>query len=226
MKLPFTTRDTASSLQRAIAERDAAEAKLAELHTKRAAALLESDEIDAVQAIDREIEAAHRTASILADRIIGLDSRLREEEAAAREKAYAADVAAVERLLPLRAQAAVEAEAAMKALAAAARKFRDVNNSLISQWPASVARPSYHVSLRRLGECLRNAYGHPSLVFRSTLAPMAAADFVRRACDADDRITGFADGEARGHAELLIELRQRNAAPAAEIDDDQEEAAA
>jgi hypothetical protein len=134
MKLPFQ-KDTATSLQRAIAERDGAEQRLAELHTKRAAVLLDAD-LTEVEAIDKQIEAAHRTASVLADRILALDARLHAEEAAAREKAYAADVAAIERLLPLREQAAVEAESAMKALALAARKFRDVNNSIVAQWPA------------------------------------------------------------------------------------------
>ena len=216
--LPFT-RDAASLLQKEIAAEAAATAKLADMRGTRAQALLE-DDITVIERHDTDIAALERQISIHQDHILALDARLHAEEAAAREKAYAADVGAVERLLPLREQAAVEAEAAMRALASAARKFRDVNNSIVAQWPASVQRPSYHVSLRRLGECLRNAYGHPSLVFRSTLAPMAAADFVRRACDADDRITGFADGEAKGHEELLIELRQRNAAPATEIDEE------
>src|SRR4029077_17135797 len=95
---------------------------------------------------------------------------------------------------------------AMKALASAARKFRDVNNSIVAQWPVSVPRPSYHISLRRLGECIRNGFGHPSLIFRQTLQPLPSADLVRRVCDADDRIPGFADGEVRGHAGLLFWL--------------------
>jgi hypothetical protein len=102
MKLPNPfTRDTASSLQRAIAERDSAEQRLAELHTKRAAVLLDA-ELTEVEAIDKQIEAAHRTVSVLADKILALGARLHAEEAATREKAYAADVAAIERLLPLR----------------------------------------------------------------------------------------------------------------------------
>jgi hypothetical protein len=80
-------------------------------------------------------------------------------------------------------------------------------------------KPSYQLSLRPLGERLRNVFGHPSLIFRQTLQPLPSADLVKRACDADDRITGFADGEAKGHAELLIELRQRGVQPAAVIDD-------
>jgi hypothetical protein len=86
-------------------------------------------------------------------------------------------------------------------------------------------KPSYQLSLRPLGERLRNVFGHPSLVFRSTLAPMAAADFVKRTIDAEDRAAGFAAGEAKGHEELLIELRNRGAAPAVVAADDQEEAA-
>ena len=70
MKLPFAGRTTATSLQKALAERDAAEAKLTELNSQRAAVLLDSDELEAVQAIDKQIETARHAADILADRII------------------------------------------------------------------------------------------------------------------------------------------------------------
>jgi hypothetical protein len=223
MKLPFITRDTAASLQRAIAERDSAEAKLAELRKQRAAVLLDA-ELTEVEAIDKQIEAAHHAAGILADRILALDAKLHAEEAAERERRYAADVAAIERLLPLRSEAAGEVEKAMLAVAAAVRKYSELTDSITNQkWPPGVARPTYHLSLRPLGERLRNSFGHPALIFRQTLQPLPSGDLVKRVCDADDRIAGFAAGEAKGHEELMIELRQRP--PAAKIDDDQEEAA-
>jgi multidrug efflux pump subunit AcrA (membrane-fusion protein) len=221
MKLPNPfTRDTASMLQKAIAERDAAEAKLAELHKQRAAVLLDA-ELTEVEAIDKQIEAAHHAAGILADRILALDARLHAEEAAERERRYAADIATIERLLPLRNDAAGEVEKAMLAVAAAVRKYSELTESITTaKWPPGVARPTYHLSLRPLGERLRNAFGHPSLIFRQTLQPLPSGDLVKRVCDADSRIAGFADGEAKGHEELLIELRNRGVAPVAEIDEE------
>jgi hypothetical protein len=223
MKLPFQ-KNTATSLEKAIAERDAAEAKLAELHVKRAAVLLEA-ELTEVEAIDKQIEATHHTAIVVADRILALDARLHAEEEEARKKEYAASIAIVERLLPLRNEAAGEVEKAMLAVAAAVRKYSELTESITTaKWPPGVARPTYHLSLRPLGERLRNAFGHPALIFRQTLQPLPSGDLVKRVCDSDSRIAGFADSEARGHAELLIELRQRNAAPAAEMDDTEEAA--
>ena len=55
--------------------------------------------------------------------------------------------------------------------------------------------------------------------------PLPSADLVKRVCDADERISGFADGEAKGHEELLIELRQRGQRPAAVTDDEEDVAA-
>ena len=53
MKLPtILKRDKAGSLQKAVAERDAAEAKVADLLQKRKAALAD-DDLDAALAIDK-----------------------------------------------------------------------------------------------------------------------------------------------------------------------------
>jgi hypothetical protein len=220
MKLPFTGRNTASSLQRAIAEHDTAVAKLAELHTKRAAALLDSDELDAVQAIDKQIEAEHRTISIQADRIIVLDTRVNDEAAEARARAYETAVDSIARLLPLREAAAAEVQSAILALASAVRKYVEISGSIVAKWPTNVSRPSYHLGTRRLGETLRNAFSHPALIFASTRQPLSATDLIQRACDAAERAEGFSAGEAQGHVELLTELRQRGV-PAAPVLDEE-----
>jgi hypothetical protein len=216
MKLPFTGRNTASSLQRAIAEHDTAVAKLAELHTKRAAALLDSDELDA----DKQIEAEHRTISIQADRIIALDTRVNDEAAEARARAYETAVDSIARLLPLREAAAAEVQSAILALASAVRKYVEISGSIVAKWPTNVSRPSYHLGTRRLGETLRNAFSHPALIFASTRQPLSATDLIQRACDAAERAEGFSAGEAQGHVELLTELRQRGV-PAAPVLDEE-----
>jgi hypothetical protein len=220
MKLPFAGRSTASSLQKALAERDAAEAKLAELHSQRAAVLLDSDELDAVQAIDKQIETARHAAGILADRILALDARLAKEAEQQRRLKYAEAIAVVERLLPLREQAAGEVEAAMLNLASSCQKFAEITNSIVAQYPAGLgSRPDYHLSLRPLGERLRNCFAMGALIYATTKAPPAAQDFVRRACDAADRADGFATATGKDHIELVDELRSRGVPPAPALED-------
>ena len=223
MKLPFT-RDAASLLQKEIAAEAAATAKLADMRGTRASALLD-DDIAVIERHDADIAALERQISIHQDRILALDARLHAEEAAERERRHLADIAAIERTLEPRRVAAAELEGAMLAVASAVRKFRDANSAIVAAWPAAVEKPSYHISLRRLGECIRNAYSHPSLVFPGARGPMPATDFVRRTCDSDERISGFADREAQDHIELLQELRNRGAAPIAVTDDPEEQAA-
>jgi hypothetical protein len=221
MKLPFTGRNTASSLQRAIAEHDTAVAKLAELHTKRAAALLDSDELDAVQAIDKQIEAEHRTISIQADRIIALDTRVNDEAAEARAKEYAAGVALIERLTPMREQAAGEVEGAIAALASAVRKFVEISGSIVNQWPATLgSKPSYHLGSRAIGELIRNAFSNSALIYSTTKQPPPAGDFVKRAVTADERAAGFADAMRADHVELIAGLRQHGVPAAPVIDEE------
>jgi hypothetical protein len=221
MKLPFAGRSTASSLQKALAERDAAEAKLAELHSQRAAVLLESDELDAVQAIDKQIEAARHAAEILADRIIALDARLAKEAEQQRRMKYAEAIAVVERLLPMRADAAAEVEAGIVALAASARKFIEISGSIVSQWPAALGtRPSYHLGTRSIGEVIRNSFSNAAMIYQQTKQPPPAADFVRRAVTAHERATGFADATRSDHAEMIDELRSRGVPPAPAVDEE------
>jgi hypothetical protein len=221
VKLPFAGRTTASSLSKALAERDAAEAKLTELHSQRTAVLLDSDELDAVQAIDKQIEAARHAAGILADRILALDARLAKEAEQQRRMKYAEAIAVVERLLPLREQVSVEIETAMKVLAATVQKFTEINNSIVAQWPEGLgSRPDYHLSLRPLGERLKSCFAMSALIYATTHQPPAAMEFVRRACDAADRAEGFSAAASKDHAELIDELRQRGAPPAPAVDEE------
>ena len=221
MKLPFAGRTTATSLQKALAERDAAEAKLTELNSQRAAVLLDSDELEAVQAIDKQIETARHAADILADRIIALDARVAKEAEQMRRLKYAEAIAVVERLLPLREAAAGEVETAMLNLASSCQKFAEVTNSIVAQYPAGLgSRPDYHLSLRPLGERLRNCFAMGALIYATTKAPPAAQDFVRRACDAADRAEGFSAAAQKDHSELIDELRSRGAPPAPAVDEE------
>jgi hypothetical protein len=76
-----------------------------------------------------------------------------------------------------------------------------------------------------LGERLKSSFAMSSIVYSTNHAPVQAADFIRRACSADERAAGFAAAEAKDHVEMIEELRQRGVAPIAVTDDDEAEAA-
>jgi hypothetical protein len=225
MKLPFTTRDTASLLQKEIAAEAEAAAKLVDMRAARAQALLETDNLAVIEKLDADIVVVQRQISIHQDRILALDARGNDEAAEAHAKEYAAGVALIERLTPMREQAAGEVEGAIVALASAVRKFVEVSGSIVNQWPATLGtKPGYHLGSRAIGELIRNCFANSVLVYSTTKAPPPASDYVRRACDSNERAAGFADATRSDHVELLAGLRQ-NGVPAAPVTDHEEEAA-
>jgi hypothetical protein len=209
MKLPFTRGDTVSLLQKEIDASAAAAAKLVDLQNARANVLIETDDIAVIEKHDAAIAALERQISIHTDRVAALQARALAERAAAHTRNYEASVDSIARLLPLRADAAAEVQAAILALAASVKKYVEVSGSIVSKWPTNISQPAYQLGVARLAECLRSAFSHPALIFASTRQPLAAADLVQRACDAGEReqVAGFAAGEAEGHAELLADLR-------------------
>jgi hypothetical protein len=220
MKLPNPfARDTASRIEATRRELAAAEATIAKMVQERAAAIADSDDVEAVRKLDALLDAEQRTTRILADRLAALEAQLGAESEQQRQKAYEAAVASIERLLPLRANAATEVQTSILALASAVRKYVEISGSIVSKWPTNVSRPSYHLGTRRLAETLRSTFSHPALIFASTKQPLSAPDLIQRACDSS-RAEGFAAGQAEGHAELIDELRQRGAPPARTIDEE------
>jgi hypothetical protein len=224
MKIPFRA-DTATRLEAARQALTAAEAKITQLAADRAAAIADADDLSQISAIDLQLADEQRTAQACRDRLAALEARTVEEAATERVKAYETAVNGIARLLPQHDQAAADVEKAMQALSAAVRKYVQVGESILQQWPPIVPKPTYHLSTRPLGERLRSCFAMSSLVYSTTHAPPAATEYVRRACDAADRAAGFADAERTNRNELIAELRQRGALVAV-IDDDEKEAAA
>jgi hypothetical protein len=67
-------RDITGQLEKARTDKVKVEARLVDLQQQRLAALVEADELGAIEAIDKQIEAQHRTITILADRIAALQA--------------------------------------------------------------------------------------------------------------------------------------------------------
>jgi hypothetical protein len=223
--LPSLRGDTPARIETARQALAASAARIAQLEQDRTAAIADADDLSQISTIDLQLADEHRTAQAARDRLAALEARLISESAMAREKAYAADVAAIDvMMLPLE-KAAAEVEAAVKAVAVAARRYSDVAASIAAKWPAGVPKASPHyLSLSRLGGILRASFSMMSLVHGTTRSPPAALEFVRRAITADERAEGFATTERTNRVELLAELRQRGA-PVPVVDDDEEVAA-
>jgi hypothetical protein len=220
MKIPFRT-DTASRLEAARRVLATAEANTAQLVQDRAGALANDDDLERVRELDHRLADEQRSAQAARDRLQILEGNLAAESASAREKAYAADVDTIDGLmLPLE-KVGGEVEAAIRALAVAARRYSDVAASIAQKWPAGVPKASPHyLGLHRLGGILRGCFSMMSLVHGTTRSPPAALEFVRRAITADERAAGFADTEHTNRMELLAELRQRGA-PVPVVDDEE-----
>jgi hypothetical protein len=223
--LPSLRGDTPARIETARQALAASAVRIAQLERDRAAAIAESDDMESVRKFDTELAEAHRTAQVSRDRLASLEARLTSESAMAREKAYAADVDTIEAMFPPLEKAAAEVEAAIRAVAVAARRYSDVAASIAQKWPAGVPKASPHyLGLHRLGGILRGCFSMSSLVHGTTRSPPAALEFVRRAITADERAASFADTERTNRVELLAELRQRGA-PVPVVDDDEEVAA-
>jgi hypothetical protein len=141
MKNPFK-RDTAASLQRVIAERGAAEARIADLQSKRAAALLESDDLEQVQILDAQIATSRQTLAILADKIVALEAQLRREEIEAIAKQRAAAIEVLERKFADRLKLAEAVEVAVKTLGDAWEALLNSRSDIVEGWPADFERPA------------------------------------------------------------------------------------
>jgi hypothetical protein len=223
--LPSLRGDTASRIEIAHQALAASAVRIAQLERDRTAAIAESDDMESVRKFDIELAEAQRTAQVSRDRLANLEARLISESTMAREKAYAADVDTIEAMFPPLEKAAAEVEAAVKAVAAAARRYSDVAASIAQKWPAGVPKASPHyLSLSRLGGVLRGSFSMSSLVHSTTRSAPTGLEFVRRAITSDERASGFAETERTNRVELLAELRQRGA-PVPVVDDDTEVAA-
>jgi hypothetical protein len=220
MKLPFT-RDTTSRIEATRHALAAAEATIAKMMQERATAIVDSDDVAAVRKLDDLLSAEQRTTQILADRLVALEQTLVAESEQQRQRDYTAAVASLERLLPLRTDAAAEVESAILVLASAVQKFVQVSGSIVNQWPTDRlgTKPSWQLGTRAIGDLMRNCWANSAMIYSTTKQPAPAADFVRRAVTAHERAAGFADATRSDHAELIAGLRAHGA-PAVEIDEE------
>jgi hypothetical protein len=140
MKNPFK-RDAAAARARAHAAKAAAEARIEELQRDREAALVASDDLDAVRAIDRSIEEQRRAAAIHADRVAALTGEMKRERLAqlARERdaACAALTAARQECVATGEQL----EIAIKRVGELYFAARDIRSTLLARWPNGLPFP-------------------------------------------------------------------------------------
>jgi hypothetical protein len=113
MKIPFK-RDTASAIAKAREALAAAENKAVSLTAEREALLLAEDGFDRLWSVDKQIAEARAQAQTRRDQIAALEAVQVEEQRQALQKDYEAAVDHVAAMLPRRAKAAADLEAAAK----------------------------------------------------------------------------------------------------------------
>ena len=138
MKIPFRRTDPAEALKTAQQALATTEAKILDLGQARGAKLLETDGIDEVTAIDRQIEQQRQAAVIHRDRIAVLQGEVRRLEAEASAKRHGERVATTAKALAERNVTAGELQAAIQNMAVAYFKLIDQNREIARQWGMSV----------------------------------------------------------------------------------------
>jgi hypothetical protein len=227
MKLPAIWQPTDSTRKLAAAQTAlaAADERLAALQDERTAALRD-DDIAGARRLDRQIADQREARTTFADRVALLQTKLAREQHEQRIAAHLAAVARIETdLLPPRAAAATALEAALKAVAVAARNFKEANDAVKKNWPAIVPRPTeYYLSTDRVGERAKECFQPGLLVRLYTSQAAASYEFTGRLLQADRHADGFAAEEAKHHAALLSDARAFRV-PEIEQPDDDERAA-
>jgi hypothetical protein len=99
MKLPTFRRDAASGLAKAQAALAAAEQRITELEVDRRAALAESDAIEPVAALDRQIAEQRAAAIVFADRVEVLKAAVAEQREDEYRHQYAEALGKIEKRL-------------------------------------------------------------------------------------------------------------------------------
>jgi hypothetical protein len=211
MKLLFG-RSFETGLSTAREKRGTAEAKISALLRDREAALIATDDVAKVGAIDHAIEAERRTVGILTDRIAALISEARAEQRAQRQRERADAVAATRLEIEQRNSIAARLAAALAQVQTAATELIAADAALFS--------------------------GHRHLDFLSISAMPELCRRDRRASDFPARVIvgpvrsiaeGAADGlleEIRSKGQRLIEMLEQEDLPEEEFPDDDAEVAA
>jgi len=222
VKLPFA-KNTAAALEKAKAALTAAEGKAAALTAEREALLLAEDGFDRLWSVDKQIAEAAAQAQTRRDQIAALEAAQVEEQRQIRQKDYEAAVDRVAAMLPRRAKAAADFEAAAKAVGDALQKLHATEQAILRDWPANLPRPWLSsMDVGRAERVLANGFGVFAGVNRRW-----GWSFSEKVQRLGAEIAGFAAGEARHHDELIADLRAQPAPepPAPESDEAEEIAA-
>jgi hypothetical protein len=139
MKL-FRT-DPAAGLARAQAALTAAEGRVAELELDRLTALRESDAIEPVAALDRQIAEQRQAAATHAARVQVLKAAVREQQAEETERQRQAALIEVQKRLDAQVELAKEVEAAVRHLGDRWEKLLQWRQAILSGWPEGLPRP-------------------------------------------------------------------------------------
>jgi hypothetical protein len=137
MKFSLKRTDPAEALKATQLALAGTEAKILELGQARAAKLLESDVVDEVAAIDRQIEAQRNAVGIHRDRIEALKAEVRRQAQHAAERERADRIAATEKSLAARDATAAKLETAIAEMGRLYFELIDQNLEIARQWNMS-----------------------------------------------------------------------------------------
>jgi hypothetical protein len=141
MKLPIFRKDAAAGLAKAQAALTAAEGRISELEIDRLTALRESDAIEPVAEIDRQIADLRKAAATHTDRVAVLKAALREQQAEETERQRQAAIAEIEKRLTGQVELAREVEQAVKNLGQKWNRLLQWRQAILGGWPDGLARP-------------------------------------------------------------------------------------
>jgi hypothetical protein len=113
------------------------ERKIASLSDTRAAKLLESDGVEQIAKIDQELEAQHKAAGILRDRVEALHGEVRRQAQLAADRERADRIAVTEKALRDRDAIAVKLETAIADMGRLYFELIDQNLVISRQWGLS-----------------------------------------------------------------------------------------
>jgi hypothetical protein len=141
--LPSLPRDPRAALQKARADLVTAEAKLSELAMARGKALVETDELEAVAAIDASINEQHKAISILTDRSAALARQVAQQKYAQRERDRDAAIDALQKDFARRHKLAQEVEEAVARFGSLWDELLNSREIALKNWPDQLFdRPS------------------------------------------------------------------------------------
>lgn len=206
------SQSTVASLSAARRALGAAEATIAQLETKRAAKLLDGDDIADVQQIDAALSAQRVATFIYRDKIAALIERQRQEERARLEAEKAAHIADVAKRVEARNAKARAVDQATAALCAAFAELTAADAALVAEPSRS------HRSILSMRPFVRRPY-HPS---DHDAAPRMVIGTIRALVDRPPEV----EGEVAQKGRDLIEVMQAEpiVEPVSEVDGAEEAA--